>query len=107
MPFAEHLRSDVSWRFPTPKAIQYLHQRSLPAGGIAVQDFHGHVGKLLVEALLDLLRAEADGLQHLPLTECALPGDGFARAAVVADQQSFPAMDRQRHRAVAATELMS
>src|SRR5207237_571582 len=57
--------------------------------------------------LLHLLRPEANRLQHLAVAERAAGGDRLVQPAVVTDEQTGAAMNRERNAAVAAAELVT
>src|SRR5207237_4087617 len=107
MALAQHLRADQGACLSAPKALQDGHERALAARRVAIENVGGHVGKITAETLLHLLRPEANRLQHLAVAERAARRDRLAQPAVVTDEQTGAAMNRERNAAVAAAELVT
>src|SRR5205807_4769306 len=89
MSLAQHLRADEALRLAAPEAVEDPDQLPLLSRRVTIEHLGGDVREVAPEAFLDLLRAEADRLQHLALTEGALRRDAQALAAVVAEEHSL------------------
>src|SRR2546427_4169602 len=107
MPFAQHLRADQRLGLAAAKTLEDPNQRALLARRIPIEHVHGDLREIAAEALLHLLRAEADGLQDFAAAQRTLRRDRPAQAAVVADEKDGAAMDSHRHAAVTAAEVMA
>src|ERR1051326_5922721 len=105
--FLEAAAADQRLRRLGAEAVEDAHELALLARRVAVEHLHGDVGELAPEALLHLLRAEADRLQHLAAAERALRRQRPAQSAVVADEQRAAAVHRHRHAAVAAAKVVA